>query len=52
MPRMKNILPISLFFIATLMCGCKEDQTKSQLKSNKLNVLFIIADDLNCDLGI
>jgi arylsulfatase A-like enzyme len=52
MPRMKNILPISLFFIATLICGCKQDQTKKQSKNNKLNVLFIIADDLNCDLGI
>ena len=52
MLRMKNILFISILFIATLMCGCKDNQTKRQSKNNKLNVLFIIADDLNCDLGI
>ena len=34
------------------MClGCKEE-IKPEIKSNsKLNVLFIIADDLNCALG-
>ena len=34
------------------MFGCKENQNKKNVKEKKLNVLFIIADDLNCDLGI
>ena len=36
-----------LFFV--LVLGCKKSNTID--KNQKLNVLFIIADDLNCDLG-
>lgn len=55
----QHINPV-LFFMSILICsfGCQnteepkhvKKQTSSQA-SKKLNVLFIIADDLNCDLG-
>ena len=54
----KNIINIQLFI--TLFCffscsdGSKEEKRNDQSFSQtteKLNVLFIIADDLNCDLG-
>ena len=45
----KDVIHAAIIF---LMClGCKEE-IKPEIKSNsKLNVLFIIADDLNCALG-
>ena len=56
-PNIVQVLFISLLFGIN---GCNESPEKSRkAKSNtsavldkKLNVLFIIADDLNCDLGI
>ena len=56
-PNIVQVLFISLLFGIN---GCNESPEKSgKAKSNtsavldkKLNVLFIIADDLNCDLGI
>ena len=54
----KNIVNIKL--IITLFCvySCSEGPKKEKSKDNstshsaeKLNVLLIIADDLNCDLG-
>lgn len=45
---MKN-LKIILMLIVVLSCGCaKKNETQV---NKKLNVLFLIADDLNCDLG-
>ena len=40
-----NLLIIS--FLLILSC----QPTKKNFKNEKLNVLFIIADDLNCDIG-
>ena len=55
---LKNIISIQLFTVLFFICGCSGDSIqlnqhdKSTLNtSEKLNVLFIIADDLNCDLG-
>ena len=36
-----------IFSLFTLSC----QPTKKSIKNDKLNVLFIIADDLNCDIG-
>ena len=42
-------------FICGLILGCnmpeKELKSNTTSKNDKFNVLFIIADDLNCDLG-
>ncbi len=56
---LKNIISIQLFTVLFFICGCSGDSIqlnkhdKSTLNTlEKLNVLFIIADDLNCDLGV
>ena len=46
MKYIKITLGLLLF---VFVCGCKKSNTID--KNQKLNVLFIIADDLNCDLG-
>ena len=55
---LKNIvkikLVVALFFIYSCSGGLKKEKPKENITSHseeKLNVLFIIADDLNCDLG-
>jgi len=45
MKNFKIILSLSLI----LLFGC--DKKAELIKNEKLNVLFLIADDLNCDLG-
>ena len=50
----KNIVNIQLFIALFCLYGCSYDSKKDKLISHtaeKLNVLLIIADDLNCDLG-
>ena len=54
----KNIIYIKLFIALFLIYSCSEGSKKEKLVENsishteeKLNVLLIIADDLNCDLG-
>ena len=54
----KNIVKIHLFIVIFLVCSCSEDTKKERSKdksisytAEKLNVLLIVADDLNCDLG-
>ena len=52
----KNIVNIQLFIALFFFYSCSDDSIKEKdnLKissEEKLNVLFIIADDLNCDLG-
>ena len=42
-----NIQFLIISFLLTLSC----QPTKKNFKNEKLNVLFIIADDLNCDIG-
>ena len=47
-------LVVALFCIYSCSEGLKKDKPKENIISHseeKLNVLFIIADDLNCDLG-
>ena len=57
-PLFKKNININLFIALLCFCSCseanKEKKTIDKSISNsseKLNVLFIIADDLNCDLG-
>ena len=46
---MRKLRIIFLTLSILILCGCnKIDKSK---KNEKLNVLFLIADDLNCDLG-
>ena len=54
----KNILTIQLFIALFFFYSCSKDSKKEKSKDKsishteeKLNVLLIIADDLNCDLG-
>jgi choline-sulfatase len=54
----KKIVYIQLFFTLFLIFSCSESSKKEKSKESsishtaeKLNVLLIIADDLNCDLG-
>ena len=54
----KNIITIQLFIALFCVYSCSEGQKKEKPKDSstshlaeKLNVLLIIADDLNCDLG-
>ena len=39
------------FFILLSLLSCESNDVSHNLKTDKLNVLFIISDDLNCDLG-
>tara|TARA_B100001057_G_scaffold239614_1_gene239848 strand:- start:204 stop:1766 length:1563 start_codon:yes stop_codon:yes gene_type:complete len=55
---LKNIVNIKLVIALFCIYSCSDAQIKEKPKDNiishseeKLNVLFIIADDLNCDLG-
>ena len=54
----KNIVNIQLFIALFCLYSCSDDSKKDKPKdklishtAEKLNVLLIIADDLNCDLG-
>ena len=54
----KNIIYIQLLVALFLIYSCSESSKKEKLADNsishageKINVLLIIADDLNCDLG-
>ena len=54
----KNIVNIQLFIALFCVLSCSEVSKKEKLKdksishtAENLNVLLIIADDLNCDLG-
>ena len=54
----KNIFSIQLIFALFCVYSCSDGEKKEKLNYNsslqaseKLNVLLIIADDLNCDLG-
>ena len=54
----KNIVRVQLFVALFFIYGCSGDATQNNQNdtstintSEKLNVLLIIADDLNCDLG-
>ena len=55
---LKNIVSVQLFVALFFIFGCSgvstqlnQNNKSSVNKSEKLNVLLIIADDLNCDLG-
>ena len=39
------------FFILLILLSCGNNDVSHLQKTDKLNVLFIISDDLNCDLG-
>jgi arylsulfatase A-like enzyme len=54
----KNIINIQLFIALVCLYSCSEDSKNLNTKdksishtSEKLNVLLIVADDLNCDIG-
>ena len=54
----RNIINVQLFIALFCFYSCSEEAKKEKLKDKsilhteeKLNVLLIIADDLNCDLG-
>ena len=46
----KNFVNVQLFISLFCLCSCFEGE-KEEKSKDKLNVLLIIADDLNCDLG-
>ena len=52
---LKNIVTIHFFVALFFIYGCSGGSTQlnqnDKPTSKKLNVLLIIADDLNCDLG-
>mgnify|MGYP001231279686 CR=1 FL=1 len=55
----KNIINAQLFIVLFFLFSCSELVEKEKSKENsishaekKLNVLLIVADDLNCDLGV
>ena len=54
----ENIVNVQLFVVLFCLFSCSESQKNNKIEPEvishtreKLNVLFIIADDLNCDLG-
>ena len=54
----KNIINNQLFIVLICLYSCSEGSKNSNTKdksishtSEKLNVLLIVADDLNCDIG-
>ena len=47
-----NSLFTVLFFFLLSSCSSPKESSVSELSNKKLNVLFIIADDLNCDIGV
>lgn len=54
----KNIINIGLFIVLICLYSCSEGSKKLNINdksisypSEKLNVLLIVADDLNCDIG-
>lgn len=48
---MKKFQHLSLFCCFVLIFACSEVPPSNQANNDRFNVLFIIADDLNCDLG-
>lgn len=52
----KNIISLLtvLFFFLLSSCSSPKESSVSitEITNKKLNVLFIIADDLNCDIGV
>jgi arylsulfatase A-like enzyme len=44
--------PLVIFLLLSCSSPKKNFVSSSNLQHNKLNVLFIIADDLNCDIGV
>ena len=40
-----------IFFFLISCSGAENTENQILLENDKLNVLFIIVDDLNCDLG-
>ncbi|MAJ98301.1 MAG: DUF4976 domain-containing protein [Flavobacteriales bacterium TMED288] len=54
----ENIVNVQLFVVLFCLFSCSESQKNNKIEPElishtreKMNVLFIIADDLNCDLG-
>jgi arylsulfatase A-like enzyme len=48
---MKYLKFYCVLFCCHLLCSCTDPVPVIPAENDKLNVLFIIADDLNCDLG-